>query len=282
MHNVLKLSHPMRHGPAVRRLQELGDLLGFDRGENDGIFGPATERVVMDIQNHFGLEIDGVCGPKTWEAINGHFNKTFIAPEPEENNIIDMRHGHDRPRLYARKRDWGEIEGVTLHQTGCDMPDKPQGWIRLNAHLGVTTQGTPILVNDPTDMIWHAQGLSKTTIGIEVDGNYHGTEGNPHTLWAGGGPAAVLTDEIKAGLDIVFEWLVEQFEKHCTEFKYIRAHRQSKNTRSGDPGSAIWSEVALPWIEKLGLDYDPGWHCGSGYAIPRAWDLNSHFGYWER
>ena len=50
MDNVLKFTKPMMHGPAVKRLQELGDLLGCDTGPNDGIFGKDTLKAVKAIQ----------------------------------------------------------------------------------------------------------------------------------------------------------------------------------------------------------------------------------------
>ena len=35
----------------------------------DGVFGPSTQAAVIDLQNTFGLEPDGIVGPATWEAM---------------------------------------------------------------------------------------------------------------------------------------------------------------------------------------------------------------------
>ena len=35
----------------------------------DGQYGPATEQKIKDLQTFFGLGVDGVCGPKTWEVV---------------------------------------------------------------------------------------------------------------------------------------------------------------------------------------------------------------------
>jgi hypothetical protein len=50
-------------GPAVRELQR---ALGV---EDDGAFGPGTERAVRDFQRSAGLPVDGVVGHRTWSAI---------------------------------------------------------------------------------------------------------------------------------------------------------------------------------------------------------------------
>lgn len=55
-------------GDAVKLLQHLLDNFGF--GVNvDGQFGPATKQAVIDFQNWFGLEDDGIAGTLTWTAL---------------------------------------------------------------------------------------------------------------------------------------------------------------------------------------------------------------------
>lgn len=60
-------------GDAVRELQhqlrELGyrDLDGPVRA--DGYFGDRTRRAVEAFQYDYGLAVDGVAGPKTWQAL---------------------------------------------------------------------------------------------------------------------------------------------------------------------------------------------------------------------
>jgi N-acetyl-anhydromuramyl-L-alanine amidase AmpD len=194
--------------------------------------------------------------------------------------LVDRRGLHPRARRWGGRRAWAAIEGVTLHQTGCDMPGRVAGWDRLGAHVGVLRSGTVVLVNDPTEMIWHAQGLSRTTIGIEVEGNFPGVEGDDSTLWQPGGPAAHLTGAQLAGLDALFVWLRAEFTAHGARWMRVHAHRQAKNTRLADPGSAIWQRVALPWMERLGAtDGGPGWRIGTGRPIPREWDPRSAVAY---
>ncbi len=51
---------------AVRGLQRRLLAQGYDVGEIDGRFGPKTEAAVKGFQGDFGLDVDGIVGPKTW------------------------------------------------------------------------------------------------------------------------------------------------------------------------------------------------------------------------
>ncbi len=276
---LLKLTRPRMRGPAVKRLQEMGAALGIDFGDIDGLYGPKTKRAVEMLQRKLGLEADGICGLKTWAAVESALD---AEPEaPQENRvesddgvlIVDRRGLHPPPRLYARKRTWRRIRGVTLHQTGCRMSRKPKRWDNLNAHIGITEDGVIVLANDPTDMIWHAQRLSPSTIGIEISGNFLGIEEKPNSYWKpGGGPQHLNALQIKAA-DRLFDWLLAEFERNGQPWTRVQAHRQSSRTRSGDPGSRVWQEIAMPWIEKLGAtDGGPDWKVGTGKPIPREWN----------
>ncbi|MBF2003512.1 MAG: peptidoglycan-binding protein [Synechococcales cyanobacterium M58_A2018_015] len=56
-------------GPAVARLQERLQAIGFFNGVVDGVFGVETQAAVRAAQTSFNLEPDGVVGPATWSAI---------------------------------------------------------------------------------------------------------------------------------------------------------------------------------------------------------------------
>ena len=271
----LKLEYPVIKGPAVRRLQELGDSLGFDYGPNDGIFGPQTDRVVRRLQQYLGVRQDGIVGPETWGAIDivsGRLAETNWFPVHTDTQLVDTRNCHELPKNYAYDRPWAQIQGVTLHQTGCMMPYSARGWDRVNAHYGVTQAGTAILINDPSRMIWHAQGLSRTTIGIEFEGNYCGIEGDLGTLWQRGGGPQRLTDRMIDAADLVFDDILKRFHVKNYKWLYVYAHRQSSKNRRGDPGSEIWQKIAIPWMKRL--DATPGparYKIGTGRPIPVSW-----------
>ena len=60
--------HPMR-GDDVAALQERLVVLGVHHGPVDGIFGPATEKSLRELQRGLGVRPDGICGPGTLDAI---------------------------------------------------------------------------------------------------------------------------------------------------------------------------------------------------------------------
>lgn len=258
------------HGAAVRRFQELTDLIGINLGPNDGVFGPDTEAEVCTLQRHTGLKVDGVCGPQTWKLL---LDKVDQKSEPSKpSGLIDIRGKHDRPKLYKCRREPLDVCGVTLHQTGCEMPKTAMGWRRLNAHIGVTQEGLAIIVNDPLDWIWHAQGLSRRTIGIEIEGNYPGLVDNPKTLWRGGGGPNSLNPDMLSALGVVFNWLTDWFDDNGANLEYVFGHRQSKDTRIADPGQEIWQQVAIPWMtEMAATDGGDEYYLGSGRPIPNEW-----------
>ena len=280
--DTLRLTKPMMHGSAVRRLQELTDMLGIDLGPNDGIYGENTEAEVMAFQRHNGLTMDGICGPATWRAILADVDAKG-ATVGCDGAVIDRRGRHALPKLWGRPRLPSSVFGVTIHQTGCNMPRKAEGWDRLNAHIGITQEGAVIIENDPGNMIWHAQGLSLRTIGIEFEGNFCGLDGDLRTLWKGGGGPHHVPSAMRIAIDVVFDWLSDWFKTASAEWKFTCGHRQSKDTRIADPGEELWKLVAIPWMEANGsTDGGATFKMGSGRPIPREWAGQERPTYYER
>lgn len=65
-------------GAAVQQMQTRLISLGYDCGSYgaDGDFGSQTEKAVKTFQEDHGLTADGICGPKTWSALDA------APPEP--------------------------------------------------------------------------------------------------------------------------------------------------------------------------------------------------------
>ena len=53
-------------GPYVKLIQSLLARIRYNPGSVDGIFGPQTQRAVINFQRDNGLTPDGIVGPRTW------------------------------------------------------------------------------------------------------------------------------------------------------------------------------------------------------------------------
>jgi len=264
---LLKYKKPMMNGPEVRRVQEGLLELGYDVGDSgpDSWFGKDTEKAVSFPKDE-GLDADGIVGKKTWAALDEKLGDGEISGEGTTDGIIYIDGRHAPPKYYRADRSpRREINGVTLHQTGVLMTDTPKRFETLNAHIAVLRCGDVVIVNDPKDFIWHAQDLSHKTIGIEFNGLFAGKEGKS-------APQELTPTMVKAS-DLLFNWLKEWFARNGFEWKYVYAHRQSKDTRQADPGYEIWQQVGMKWIERLGAsDGGPDWKLDSGKPIPKDWN----------
>ncbi len=81
---LLKLiPKPRMEGANVRELQTLLNEHGV-ACDVDGIFGPATDAAVRAFQEASGLAVDGIAGPKTWEALR---REPDGQPKPEPSEL---------------------------------------------------------------------------------------------------------------------------------------------------------------------------------------------------
>lgn len=57
-------------GEDVKRLQSILNNFGINVGNADGIFGAGTEKGAKEFQGIFGLVVDGIIGPKSWDILS--------------------------------------------------------------------------------------------------------------------------------------------------------------------------------------------------------------------
>ena len=76
-------------GKLVTQMQQMLDKLGYSLGicGVDGDYGVATEKAVREFQRDHGLTQDGVCGPKTWAALQEAVDKIGTAPAEERYTV---------------------------------------------------------------------------------------------------------------------------------------------------------------------------------------------------
>ena len=134
---ILFMRRPMMRGEDVAELQSRLSSLGFDSGKPDGIFGPNTERAVIEFQHNRGLAEDGKAGPE-------------VVTEVRLVTRGEMKAG----RHAIREQEWlrrlpPTVVGARVYlDAGCRDPDEARGaWDAASAtalslqHAG----GLPIL-----------------------------------------------------------------------------------------------------------------------------------------
>ena len=65
MNRLLSLKNPYLQGPDVINLQNNLNKIEYSCGKVDGIFGPSTQKAVIQFQKDNNLDADGIVGPKT-------------------------------------------------------------------------------------------------------------------------------------------------------------------------------------------------------------------------
>lgn len=294
----------LMRGLPVQRFQEFAEQVVGDvnwlethgtKSGNDGYFGKDSEDLAKLVQAKLGLVVDGVVGPGTWSEIFHYLRVTdptvpveYVAPNGTK--VIDGR-GIWTPvkKFYGQMRPWNDtgdqncIRGVMLHQTGCWMPEDPNVWRRINAHVGITRAGVLILMFPFEMLIWHGNGLTRPTIGVEIAGLFRGVESDPRSYW----PREATTHEFNAeqerACEALYYIVAHEFEKHGGKWAFVYAHRQSSDMRMSDPGESVWKKIALDWKARAGgalRDGGPTYKVDSGKPVPSDWDPSYPAKFW--
>ncbi len=125
----LSLRDPML-GDDVRQLQERLLEMGYDVGRADGVFGPRTERTLVEFQRDCGLVGDGVFGPASMQALR-KLGRKVVGGRPQllresakldhsgpalsgKRVVIDPGHGGTEtehgPTITVDGQQWGEAQ----------------------------------------------------------------------------------------------------------------------------------------------------------------------------
>jgi len=70
--------------------------LGYNVGDINGKFNAQTEKAARDFQHDQGLEVDGIVGPLTAEALHGAVDPTSLPPRPTKRYINQVMFGARR------------------------------------------------------------------------------------------------------------------------------------------------------------------------------------------
>lgn len=79
---TLKKTSPLMRGQDVTIYQQLVTAAGYDCGAIDGRYGDKCVAACKAFQKAKGLVVDGICGPKTWEALQAQERRTLRKTSP--------------------------------------------------------------------------------------------------------------------------------------------------------------------------------------------------------
>ena len=269
------MSHTYRwkdDGPEVVELQNSLLALGFNLPKYgaDGDLGSESWRAV---EKYAGVDQYPASHPLPVEITN-RILKEGVKPETTVVPSSGKPEGYIRiqgdPKDVKRIRGWSGITGIVLHQTGCDMRDDPERFNKLDAHFAVLREhATPIVqVQEITAYMSHANLLNRLTVGIEMNGHWPGRvktyDPKVHTAK---GPSEKQVENTKK----LIQFICSEVAANGGKITNVYAHRQSNNTRQGDPGEAAWKALS-PWCIAQGLsDGGPNYTVGDGNPIPVDW-----------
>lgn len=270
---------PGASGPDVVRLQRALIALGYPlpRWGADGHLGDETLAALGALLADHGRARAEAPGEVTRADLDLvaelALARDQAAPLPWQS-WHDLRSSASR-RWVMRRRAWTEVTGITLHQTACVLGERPDRWLGIGAHLGVTRGGRAMWLHDLEVAVVHGNGLNADTVGIELDGTYAGVEGDPATFWRAPGstaqPQAPTVELVETAL-AVCRWIAATVARHGGRVRHVWAHRQASAQRRSDPGGALWQAVAVPLAAELGLEDVGDQTRGDGAPIPEAWD----------
>lgn len=175
-----------------------------------------------------------------------------------------------------------DVVGITLHQTATrDFSPHHPGLSNVPAHAMVHRDGRVSLLHHVQRVVWHGHSLNGGTIGIEIACRAAGTEGDGSTFWRSdkekeaGTPwthlVAEATDEQLEAARQLCRTYIDLVAELGGAIRGLWSHRQGHKSRTSDPGSRIWLNVAEQIRLDLGLaDYNDQ-HLGSGNPNPLEW-----------
>lgn len=184
-------------GDSVRRLQDTLRQAGFNPGATDGSFGPKTKAAVEKYQQARRLDVDGVVGTQTIQALrrDGFDRRT--------TNPVDITGGNSRApngtaRIDAPRNGRGMVTGtITVNGNTYQFRSgnsrsfsTPQGEYRVRAHMNSRSDagfvrdgvGFSYVMEDPrrpgSDRFYDSRaGRDRQYLRIHPDGAGPGTAG---------------------------------------------------------------------------------------------------------
>ncbi len=176
-------------GSGVEELQSSLQNLGYSSSNVDGIFGELTAQDVRNFQSDQGLQVDGIVGPATSEALGNPVEAAPEAPSSEEASEPEADEGELVIEEVDNSDDSSETEAPAT-ASGANIVAAAESALGIPYQFGAYTPG------DPNPSALDSSGLINYTfeqVGISVSRTHAG-------MWANDG---VHVDSPSPG-DVVF------------------------------------------------------------------------------
>lgn len=88
---TLKLTDPLMSGEDVKEFQTLVKKHGFNPGAIDGKYGKGCKEACKNFQKSKGLTADGICGTKTWNALDKSPSSGSTKPSSKHFKVEEFK-----------------------------------------------------------------------------------------------------------------------------------------------------------------------------------------------
>jgi peptidoglycan hydrolase-like protein with peptidoglycan-binding domain len=138
--------------PEISMVQELLTRRGFNPGAIDGIKGAATKAAIAKAQTYYGLEVDGIIGPRTLAALQSdtyEFGGNATTVTPKKVNITSSSSTVNLQSLLASRGFYkGAIDGIKGPATNAAIL-QAQAFYKLEVDGIAGSQTLAALQSDP-------------------------------------------------------------------------------------------------------------------------------------
>lgn len=172
-------------------------------------------------------------------------------------------------------RPVSEVVAITLHQTSCifgvsaaqvraSNGDRTLARNRralgIPAHYTIFQDGCAVKAAPLLWYLYHGNALNSQSIGIEVEGAYHGSSNKDQM-------PEVQVHALRDAMGSI----CKEISDLGGRVRFIWAHRQSNKIKRADPGAEIWQKAVIEYAEPvLGLSVEPHMTKG-GFPLPKEW-----------
>lgn len=190
-----------------------------------------------------------------------------VIPEKKKNLIL---HNFRDPRT---------LTSLVLHHMAYKAKDEkgnysnPATYVRVGAHFCIMLDGRIMQHHPVSRFIWHSNGTSPLSVGVEFEGNFPDVNGKwwyPRNKKTG--KLMKINEDHPTAAQYESGRFLLKYLQLILNLRHVLVHRQSSDDRTNDPGPHIWYNVGEWALTNLGIkDGGKDFKVGTGAAIPASW-----------